>query len=56
MKKYFKLIIGAILLGALFAYLFYKDINKEVIALEKEKDNIYLFQVGVFKNLDNEKN
>ncbi len=56
MKSYGKLIIGAIVIGAFFAYLFFKDINKEVMALEKNSQNIYLFQVGVFKNLDNANN
>lgn len=53
MKTYLKLVGGAVLIGGILAYLFYHDINKEVIALENTENNLYLFQVGVFSNYDN---
>ena len=53
MKTYLKLILGAIVIGGLFAFLFYLDINKEVEAITKNENNLYLFQVGVFQNEDN---
>ncbi len=53
MKKYGKLLVIAVILGSIMAYLFYKDINKEVKAIMNKDDCIYLFQVGVFKSLDN---
>lgn len=55
MKKYLKVILLAILIGVIIAFFFYKDINKEVKAITNKTENIYLFQVGVFKNLDNAK-
>ncbi len=56
MKTYLKLIIGAVLIGGILAYLFYKDVNKEVIALETDENTLYLFQVGVFTNASNAEN
>ena len=53
MKSYLKIIIGAILIGSLFAYLFYKDIFDSVEALTNKEYEISLFQFGVFKNYDN---
>lgn len=53
MKTYLKLILGAIVIGGVFAFLFYLDINKEVEAITKNENNLYLFQVGVFQNEDN---
>ena len=48
MKTYGKLIIGAILLGTIFAFLFYRDIKAEVNDITNEAEKLYLFQVGVF--------
>ena len=53
MKTYLKLIGGAILIGSLFAFLFYFDINKEVEAVMKTNNTLYLFQVGVFQEKTN---
>lgn len=53
MKTYIKIIIGATLIGALFAYFFYQDINSSVEALINRDDEISLFQVGVFKDYNN---
>ena len=53
MKTYLKVVIGAIIIGGVFAYFFYKDISKEVIALTNKNYEVSLFQVGVFKNQDN---
>ena len=50
MKTYLKLAVGAVLIGGLFAYLFYRDIKSEVSALTNSNNELYLFQVGVFKN------
>lgn len=53
MKTYIKIVIGAILIGSLFAFFFYKDINKEVSAVKNNDNKIYLYQVGVYKSLEN---
>lgn len=53
MKTYLKVGIIAILVGALIAIFFYKDINQEVKAITNKTNTIYLFQVGVFKDYDN---
>lgn len=53
MKKYAKVIVVAIVIGGILAFLFYRDINEEVKAITKKDDIVYLFQVGVFKNQDN---
>ena len=53
MKTYLKVVIGAIIIGGVFAYFFYKDISKEVIALTNKNYEVNLFQVGVFKSQDN---
>ena len=52
MKKY-KILLGAILIGCLIAFIFYKDIKKDVIAITNNQDTIYLFQVGVYENINN---
>ncbi len=53
MKTYLKVIIIAILFGGLIAFLFYRDIKKEVNALTSKDNTINLFQVGVYKIYDN---
>lgn len=55
MKNYIKVIIGAVLIGGIFAYFFYNDIKKEVVALTTQENTISLFQVGVFSQIDNAK-
>lgn len=54
--KHYKIILGSILLGGLIAFFFYKDIKDDVIALTNSEDSIYLFQVGVYKNINNANN
>ena len=53
MEVYLRIVIGAILIGGVFAYLFYKDISSEVIAITNKEYEVNLFQAGVFKNKDN---
>ena len=56
MKSYIKIVLGAIVIGGVCAYFFYKDIKKDVVALTTHENSINLFQVGVFKSVDNAKN
>ena len=56
MKTYLKIILGAVLVGSLFAYLFYKNISSEVVAITNKEYEITLFQAGVFKSYDNAQN
>lgn len=56
MKSYLKVVIGAIFLGGILAFFFYKDIKTDVIAITDEKGKVYIFQVGVFKSLENANN
>jgi len=56
MKKYVKFLFIAVFVGIILAFLFYKDITKEVRALTKKEEIISLFQVGVFKNENNATN
>lgn len=53
MKKYFKVIVIAVIIGSVIAFLFYKDIKEEVKAITNKDEQIYLFQAGIFKNYDN---
>lgn len=53
MKTYLKVIIGAILIGGVFAFFFYRDISASVAAITTKKNTVSLFQTGVFKNKDN---
>lgn len=53
MKKYFKIILIAVVIGSLIAFFFYKDINNEVKAITNKDETIYLFQAGIFKNYEN---
>lgn len=56
MKKYVKFLLIAIFIGIVLAFVFYKDITREVRALTKKEEVISLFQVGVFKNESNATN
>ena len=56
MKTYLKIVVASVIVGGFLAYLFYHDINKEVIALEQTGTTLYLFQVGVFTNATNAEN
>lgn len=53
MKKYLKIIGVAVFIGGILAFFFYRDINKEVRAITKKEESLYLFQVGVFKDSKN---
>ena len=53
MKTYMKILIFSVLIGTVIAIIFYKDIKREVNAIIKKDDIIYLFQVGVFKSEEN---
>lgn len=53
MKLYMKILLGASIVGGILAFFFYLDINKEVQAIGKKDDIIYLFQAGVFKIEEN---
>ena len=55
MKNYVKLCIVAIFLGIIMAVIFYQNLDKDVKTVFKSNDNekIFVFQLGVFKNLDN---
>ena len=48
MKYLIKLCISAVIVGIVLAFLFYKDIKKEVNALDNIKEKVYAFQAGVF--------
>ncbi|MDE6284544.1 MAG: hypothetical protein K2M17_02265, partial [Bacilli bacterium] len=56
MKTYLKVVIGAVIIGGIMAFFFYQDIQKEVIAITKTEDIVYVFQAGVFKSLENAQN
>ena len=51
-----KVVCIAVLIGSIFAFIFYHDIKTEVLALSNEDNIVYLFQVGVFKNPVNAEN
>ena len=53
MKNFWKFMVGAIFIGAVLAFFFYKDIKKEVVALSSDDDFVYVFQVGVFNQKEN---
>lgn len=53
MKTYLKIILGAVVIGGVFAYFFYKDINASVRAITNKENNLSIFQVGVFKSEEN---
>lgn len=53
MKRFLSIIGFALLVGAILAFFFYKDINEEVKALVKKEEVVTLFQVGVFKDKEN---
>ena len=53
MKKYLKVLLFSVAIGGVFAYFFYRDINKEVRAISKKEEVVTIFQTGVFKDYDN---
>lgn len=53
MKTYGKFIALAIVLGAILAFFFYKDIKTEVMALTSNDGYVDVFQVGVYKERKN---
>ena len=52
MKKYFVVIIFAIITGSLLAYFTFKG----TFAFASENKNAYIFQMGVYKSVDNANN
>lgn len=56
MKAYLKIVVGAIFLGGILAFLYYKDLKEEVIAVTGEAQKVSIFQVGVFKDESNANN
>ena len=51
--KYLKVIIIAILVGIGLAFLFFKNIEKELMVFNESSNKIYVFQAGVFKIKEN---
>ena len=51
--KYLKVIIIAILIGIGLAFLFFKNIEREVYVFNDSSNKIYVFQAGVFKIKEN---
>ena len=56
MKKVIITILFSLAIGATFAYILFKNVNKEVDLVLKEENTVTFFQVGVFKNEDNANN
>ncbi len=53
MKKYLIIILLAIITGGLFAIFIFSKNNTEDVIVNTEVVKVYLFQIGVFKNLNN---
>ena len=53
MKTYVKVLIGAVLIGGILAFIFYKDIKNDVMAISNNTDLVNVFQLGVYKNIKN---
>jgi len=53
MKKYIIILSVALLTGFLLSFIFFNDINREVKAIVKKEEVVYLFQTGVFKDNTN---
>lgn len=56
MKKILITIGCSLLVGAIFAIVIFKNVDKEVAMVLKEEETLNFFQVGVFKNEDNANN
>ncbi len=56
MKKILITIGISIVIGSIFAFVIFKNINEEVELVIKEDNTVTFFQVGVFKNEDNAQN
>lgn len=56
MKSYIKVVAGALLIGAVLAFVFYRSVEEEVQAFSSDAVTLYLFQVGVFKSYENATN
>lgn len=48
MKKYLKILLFSVSIGGLLAYLFYRDINKEVRAISKKEEVVIHFSNWCF--------
>ena len=53
MKKYIIVILLAIFIGGIFAYIFLNSPINKTMSVNKEDQKVFLFQLGVFKNKDN---
>ena len=53
MKTYIRVIIGAVIIGGVLAFIFYKDIKKDVMAISNNMELVNVFQLGVYKIKDN---
>ena len=57
LKTYFKISLVAVVLGIILSFIFYVKLvdNSNVNNLINDNNKVYVFQVGVFKSLDNAK-
>ncbi len=53
MKKIFITILISLSIGSIFAFIMFKNVNKEVELVLKDTQTVNFFQVGVFKNAEN---
>ena len=53
MKSYIKIIVLAIFIGGLFAFIFYKDIRNDVSDITNSKDIVHIFQIGAYEDMNN---
>lgn len=53
MKKYIIIFIFAILVGSVFAFVMFKNSNKDIENVMKENESYTAFQLGVFKEYKN---
>lgn len=53
MNRYVKILVGASLIGAIIAFIFYKDIKRDVKAMANIDNTINVFQGGVFSSQEN---
>ena len=51
--RFLKVIICAVLIVVILAYIFFHNIKKEVQVFQDTSNIVYVFQVGVFKSKDN---
>ena len=51
--RFLKVIIYAVLTGAILAYIFYHNLSKDVQVFNDITNTVYVFQAGVFESKDN---